>query len=392
MRLIKNLIFLFLLLFLSSTVFTPTAFASDKPVWTIDYKKLNLPEGRPVSISKYDKTDPGFYVDFTPDNRILVSFLQYSTQTELVTKDTSKKFNFFFVVLLLSRENGELIRRVEWPVGELTIGQRIIYGSRIYPLPSGGYVGIIDRHLQALDSSFNVIYSRVLDALESGMYEITVPLSDKYFSLNRRYYMFESVSEIIDSSTFEIVERFDAPDFRIVDIWENQLLAITKSENGNVTIIKGEIGGDWTILIQDLSTKHGEGARYVDTKFIYNGTIVVSGDNGEPLNRKGFWFTIEDGKRGDLVFPGIGPFKPSRKTPIIATKESHKSWFRRMFDLFAKNSIKAYDVSTRQALLATPKYTDIEDFAISPDGDGILLMRKKKMEFYSVNSKEDKKK
>ena len=71
MKSIKNLIFL--LLFLLSTALMPAAFASDRPVWGIDYKKLNLPEyGIPLS----SRPDPRYKVQFTPDNKILVSFLE----------------------------------------------------------------------------------------------------------------------------------------------------------------------------------------------------------------------------------------------------------------------------------------------------------------------------
>ncbi|MDR0843028.1 MAG: hypothetical protein LBP68_06390, partial [Acidobacteriota bacterium] len=132
MNSIKNQMFLILLLFLSSTAFTATAFAADKPIWTIDRKKLNLPErGKPVNYKKwaalgiYEKPDPEFKLHFTLDNKILVSFLHYRPQTELETKDTPKKFDLSFVALLLSRENGELIRHVEWPLGESTQKQRI---------------------------------------------------------------------------------------------------------------------------------------------------------------------------------------------------------------------------------------------------------------------------
>ena len=69
----SKIIGMVLLLFLSS---------AEKPVWTIDYKRLNLPEhGKPVSSDKwatvgtYDKPDPEFHVHFTLDAKILIGFL-----------------------------------------------------------------------------------------------------------------------------------------------------------------------------------------------------------------------------------------------------------------------------------------------------------------------------
>jgi len=131
MKSIKNQ--MFLLLFLSSTAFVSPAVAADKPVWTIDYEKLNLPErGNPFGRAK---PDPNFRVEFTLDNKILISFLQHKPQTK-GSKDTPEKF----VVLLLSRETGELIKGVELPLVSEVPGMY----HRIYPLPSGGYVGIIN--------------------------------------------------------------------------------------------------------------------------------------------------------------------------------------------------------------------------------------------------------
>ena len=110
MKSIKSLTFL--LLFLSSTAFSSTTFASDKPVWTIDYKKLNLLEhGKPVGRDKwatmgaYDKPNPNYKVHFTPDNKILISFLEHRPLTRLGSNVPAKKF----VVLLLSRENGDIV-------------------------------------------------------------------------------------------------------------------------------------------------------------------------------------------------------------------------------------------------------------------------------------------
>ena len=189
---------LFLLPFISTTLF-----AADKPAWTIDYNKLNLPpHPKPVELGKERNHEPGYKVQFTPDNKVLISFWERRPQTELATKDTPENSGSVFVALLLSRETGELIRRVEWPVmRESLSGQRFSYGSRIYPLRSSGYVGIINRHLQVFDSSFNVVHNRVLERFEDAMYNLIVPLYGQFFSIGS-WDGTNWITEIIDSKTF----------------------------------------------------------------------------------------------------------------------------------------------------------------------------------------------
>ena len=98
-----------------------------------------------------------------------------------------------------------------------------------------------NRHLQVLDSSFNIIHSRVLDILETvnTRYSIIVPLSGKFFILQ-----WEFTAEVIDSSTFKTVEVIDSDSFkeveqlsppRIIDTWEDdRLLSASYSRSGGI--------------------------------------------------------------------------------------------------------------------------------------------------------------
>jgi hypothetical protein len=406
MKSTKNLIFF--LLFISST-----AFATDKPIWTIDYKKLDLPEhGKPISYKKwetvggaYDKPEPEFHIHFTSDNKILVGFLHYRLKKELATKDTPEIFDSSFTALLLSRENGELIRRIEWPFGESTQRQRIGYHSRIYPLPSGGYVGIINQRLQVLDSSFNVIQDRILDTIErgEGSYSLIVPLSGEFIILRQLGQLdsgrYERIVEVIDTGTFKTIERFEQPSFSITDIWEDRLLAVQSLaaqsiiKTRNRRFYEKKIGASqWN----DLGLKQVD---YANAKYIYNGAIIISDSIEKPFDAKNFWFMLEDGKKSDSVFESRVFSTPSWNTSVIACRRNKVSFFRRMFDLFGKHWIEAYDLNSKQVLLTTKKYSEdsisgeyIATHAISPDGDSIILMTNKKIELYNVNSKKDKKK
>ena len=363
---------MFLLLF-----FPLSLFASDRPVWTIDSKKWNLPQ-RTHGPEAW--VDPRYRIQFTPDDKVLISFFDRRPQTELATKDTPEKSGHFFVALLLSRETGELIRRVEWPViGESGPSQQFRYGSRISPLRSGGYVGIFNRRLQVLDSSFNVIHERILETSEQRgtAFEIITPLYGQFFiflSHEDRNWS----AEIIDSKTFKIAERLDEK-VMLMDIWGDRLLATWRTADvPESRFFEKRIGASqWNDLV-------GLHERNAEARYIYNGTIIVTGTTGGP-DFRGFWFSIEDGKKNDPASRGL-LFKPSLNTSIVASKRSHLSAIRRMLDLNSMDWIEAYDLSTQQVLLATRRYSaeQIRDYAISPDGMSIVLMTINRIELYTV--------
>lgn len=353
-------------------------FAADKPACIINYKNLNLPQhAKPVSIGKEINHDPEYRIQFTPDNKVLISFWERRPQTGLAIKDAPEKSGSVFVVLLLSRETGELLKRIEWPVmGEVLPAQKIQYGSRIYPLHSGGYVGIINRHLQVFDPSFNVIHDKVLETTKDVRYNLLVPLNGEFFSIELRGD--DQITMIIDSKTFKTIERFSGVNF-IIGIWEDQLLATSYSKDTREQrFFKKKIGASqWN----DLGLIQGNRA---DAKFIYNGTIIVTDIIEQIPDRKVFWFMIENDKKSDPVFKGIGRFKPSWCVPIVAIRPNYLSDFRRALDLDGKQWIEVYDLNAQRVLFTTKKYNDIVDYAISPNGDSIVLMTKKKIEFYKV--------
>ena len=79
-------------------------------------------------------------------------------------------------------------------------------------------------------------------------------------------------------------------------------------------------------------------------------------------------------------------------TPIVAVKAGEISDFRRALDLNSLYRIKVYDLNAQRVIFITKKYKDIVDYDISPDGDSMVLITKKKMKLYNVNSQKDKKK
>ena len=381
-RRIKSMKYAMLLLVFSSSLI---AVAADKPVWTINTNKMNLPQKKYSPKEPMD--DPDYKVQFTTDGKILISYFESRPQTELITKDKPEKSGRIFVVLLLSNETGELIKRVEWPVmGESTPWQQFQYGSRINPLYSGGYVGIFNRRLQVLDSSFNVIYDRVLETPEDINFNLIASLRGQYFVV-RFAEDNNPVTEIIDSKTFKTVEQFNIPNGVIIDLWDDRLLVIRRTAAINESQLIEKKIGESQCRILELANR-----RLARANYIYNGTIIIAGYTGQAPGTKGFWFAIEGDKNGDLISRGL-IFKPSWNTSITASKTNHLSAIRSTFDLDSKDWIEAYDLDTQQILLSTKRYSssNIVDYAISPNGDSIVLMTKKKIELYTVSPSKLKK-
>jgi len=358
--------------------FSMTLFAADKPVWTIDYKRLNLPK----TIENQQKGVAGmnYEVHFTPDGKVLISFLKIQHQKELLTKDAHNKYDTVFVVLLLSRETGELIKRVEMPMQwESFQAQKTAYDSRIYLLRSGGYVGIINGHLQVFDSSFNVVHDRTLEKSKNRSYYLITPLYGEFFVL-RFWENNNKSTELIDSKTLETSGRLSELN-RVIDIWGDKLLATSYSEDTRETrfLVKKMNTSQWNDLGLTMT-----GVR-ADAKYIYNSNIVVTDViEKQPGIFKAFWFTIEDDKKGERNFGYLGDFKPSWNTSIIANKASEQTALQSFLDISGKYWVEAYDLSARQTLLETKKHSYIASYDISPNGDSVVLITKKKIELYKI--------
>jgi len=97
---------------------------------------------------------------------------------------------------------------------------------------------------------------------------------------------------------------------------------------------------------------------------------------------------IEDGKKSDPK-PGFFVFNLSWNTPVIASYVYFLSKLQSFFDLDGKKCIQAYDLYTQQLLLGTRRYSvsEVIDYAISPNGDGVVVLTEKKIELYTVSSK-----
>ena len=370
--------------------------AADKPAWIIDYKKLNLPEMLHEQ-KEVGEVNPFYKIHFTHDDKVLISFWEQRPQTKLATKDAPENSGKIFVALLLSIETGELIRRVEWSIAYDAVPSLHFISNRfcIYPLPSGGFVGITNRHLRVFDSSFNVIHDRVLDAIKDryGRYEIIVPLYGQYFilqtidtenrSISHKSYV---ITEIIDTKTFKTVERMDNL-WHMVNIWEDRILeTLCPAGINERRVVEKKIGApQWNDLGLIMTTS-------AEAKFIYNGTIIVT----DVIKQIPFWFKIENGKKSATVFKGIIDglgFKPSRNTPTIALEINLQSDFQKALDISGKCRIEAYDLNTQKTLLETKKYSNIVNYAISPNGDSVaLIIKNKKIELYNVKPQNDKKK
>jgi hypothetical protein len=167
----------------------------------------------------------------------------------------------------------------------------------------------------------------------------------------------------------------------LMDIWGDRMLVTSRpADIPESRFLEKKTGtSEWN----DLGWLHG---RHAEARYIYNGTIIVTYDT-RPPDFRGYWLSIEGDKKSEPVFKDIGRFKPSWNTAIVAIRTGHLSAIRRILDRNRIDWIEAYDLSTRQVLLATRRYSEenIRDYAISPDGMSIVLMTNNRIELYTVS-------
>ena len=382
MKMRANKMVLFILFF---SVFV---FSADKPAWVVKNKTMDLPEYESYRTKERPNYNPEYKIQFSPKDEIMLSYFQRSNQPVLTIKDDPKTSGLSFNVLFFSKEDGKLINKAEWPVeGELDWIERLHYGSRIYPLSDSGYVGMFNKHLQILDSSLNVIHDRLLERLpERQVYDIFAPSHGTFFALwqsNKRY---SGENDIIDSSTFQTVDRVSGG---IVDIWGDKLLMVSLSEKGNITSIYEKRIGSSSYGFQ-LKIDNYKGAKYT-----YNGAAIFLGYKGNipPPYAEHYWFIIENGKVGNPVFVEGGfatTLVTARKAPVVAITVAKL----RLFDRGGTGWINVYDINTKQKLLQTKKYNDSYDYALSSDGRILVVFihEKRKIELYKVPAPGDIKK
>ena len=363
-------------------------FAADKPALVIEGKKLDFPEYENYIRNERPGYEPEYKIHFSSKDEIMLSFFKRTKQPVLTLKDNPETAGLSFNVLFFSKEDGKLINKAEWPaVGELDWIERLQYGSRIYPLPDNGYVGVFNKHLQILDSSLNVVHDRVLERLQEQkyVYGIQAPSHGSFFSLWKTDKRYSGEKEIIDSNTFKTIGRISEG---IVDIWGDKMLLVGFSGNDINYVYEKRIG----------STSDGFNIKidyYTDAKYVHNGTAIVLGYRGNilPPHAKHYWFTIENGKAGNPVFVGKGfatYLVTARKAPVVAIIIAKL----RSFDRGAARCINVYNTNTQQMLLQTKTYNEEFDYVLSADGKSLAVFFKtqKRIELYKIPEPGSKKK
>ena len=350
--------------------FSVSACVTIKPARIVKTHAFGFPEYKSYSYTGFEYR-PSFKMQISSNDEILLSFFQRAPADKIMPKASG----ISFVALLISKEDGELIGKIERPIDgnpdwlEL---QRYYYG--IYPLPDGCYVGLFNRNLQVFDSLFNIIHEKTLDRLPGGYrYDIFTPLQGPFFALQQG-----AECEIIDYATFKTVDKFDISKIRIRDIMGDKLLIRYDDSDNNVRyLFEKKIGeedssDDVYLKINNLS---GE-------KFNYNGSITVLSGPA----RGQYWFTMENGETGNPVFIpsalGIGGPDPARRAPVVAISVyADRGW-----DLGNTSWVEVYEVTTGQKLLHTGKYNDGFSYALSSDGRtlAVFMERKGEIELYEI--------
>ena len=372
-------------------IFSASAGAADKPARTVKTKILGFPEYKSYSRLSPATYRPEYRMQITANDEIMLSYFHLNTPQPPTDKSTRETSGVSFVVLLLSKEDGKLINKKEWPIaGEPSFEQRRKY--TIFPLPDGGYVALFNGRLQVLDAAFSIIHDRLLDRLpQRYVYGISVPLQGSFFVLDSGVEY-----EIIDYNTFKTVKRLSAS-IPIRDIWEDKLLLRSEDAHVAYNLYERKIGdssSDYNVKI-DTPLLRGE-------KFIHNGNAIILSSMGlYTEERQDYWLTIESGKAGNPVLTGgkrrfngrgegISGVTTARRVPV-AVIYAHKN---RGWDLGDYRWLEAYDTNTGQKLLETKTYNDGTNAVLSSDGRtlAVFIEEKVNLEFYNIPAPGSKKK
>ena len=371
--------FVVLMLFFSASLC-----AADRPVWVIDAKTLNLPQYEDGDNNNEFGFNPRFRIQFSPKDEIMLSFLQRSKQPMLTIRDKPETSGTSFNVLFLSKEDGKLINKAEWPVENLQWFQHWSYGPRIYPLPDNGYVGMFNMRLQVLDSSLNIVRNRLLERLpEPNGYTFSVPLHGTFFVLRKGFNTFMGPYDIIDYSTFEIADNVNDG---IIDVWRDKLLIAGRTGNNIDRLFERTIGGA-------PGGFHLKIDGFRDAKFAHNGAVIVlghTGGRGQAIQY--YWFTIENGETSKPVFVEgevVRNMVLARNAPVVAIEASRS----RAFDRGTTHWVSVYDINTQQRLLQTRTRNEAAHYALSSDGRylAVFWRTRRTIELYRVPEPSTKK-
>ncbi|NLV29672.1 MAG: hypothetical protein GXY47_00835 [Acidobacteria bacterium] len=361
-------------------------FAIDKPVWSLDLSTLNVPPNwiwrSDISESRYSRIS----LQFSAADEVIISWFRQNRQIELATKSSPEKAGSDFVSLFIDKTDGKLIKKSEWPVlGESGYLAQIGYGSRIQPLSSGVYAGIINGHLQVLDSNLKMLSDRILD-LPKGQYwayELITPRSGPFFILKLGYTLYNSRIEVIDSRISKTVEQEDVTDLDVQDIWGDHILGIQKQGPDNYILKEKRIGGPW----EPFGIKVGQ---YSQVQYTTLG-MAVTYQIPNTSEFRSYWFSINGGKRSEPVIlskhEGIMRVMPARQASVIAMEYSKLSGLRLLLDKNPLHWIVVYDLVTQKILLKTKAEEGILGCALSSDGRYLAVLTEKKVEMYAVPGK-----
>jgi len=370
--------------------------AADRPSWTVDLRALDGREFR-------GQRSVGF--QFTSSGEIMLSFLSggaaYDTHGNALAGTPGS-----YVVMLIDRADGHLVRKAEWPSGtRRNVRELLDHGPRIQPLPDGGYVCLIDGQLLALDASLKVVNERCVVCQDEGTdryYELIPARSGPLFLLDYSKFLDNSNhyhAEVIDSRSLATLETWDFTGTHLEDLWGQRVLAVRLATRPRTPfpvalpvpdppddIIERQIGGPW----RDLGLKLASGRK---PRFTADGSIVGDGRR----EGVGACWAIMAGPKGDRAPVCYSPeqaivsITPARRAPVIAVLLARQSAIRSFLDLTRDswNWVVVHESDTGRKLVTTPKRFDLEAYALSSDGQTLAVLTEKKLEAYAVRTSND---
>jgi hypothetical protein len=340
------------------------------PILTIDLKTLGL---RPSDPSGKENRGMHLTVDFSANNRILVSFVRWGG-LELRTKPNSTHL-LTLIAHLLDANTGKVISRNQWQTETPPFPE-------IAPLRGGGFVVFFGNHLQVLDDELRLIQEKLLThewaAGDPHLVRVVGSIKSDFFGIE--YIHLESgeqITQIIDSRTLTVAEQWKGRFGKLLEtkIFEDYILT---GEFGSV--LKKQIGQEWRPFGSNLPKA---GIFDFITADLYIEHFVASDGKNCWVETDGLSF-----KGKPICYPEahkIGVFRPSWDGSIIkASIVKIATGFRAWLDLPDPTDLIVYQQGTHKILLKMQNMYDLSDSALSRDGSMLAVVREDMLSVYPI--------
>jgi hypothetical protein len=335
-------------------------FAELKPVWTAQITSLSprSERQRPLRETRFDFFD----MQFAPGGQeLIVSFVQYSAQKSLVSRDAGQNPTQL-VARVWEVNTGNLIRTLEWPAYSGS-------PTKLRPLAGGGYIVLAQNRLQVLDDFLHPVRERKVEPERPGAALVSAHQGPYFLFMSSK--LQPPLVQVIDSRSLSTVEqiRSSGPG----DIEGDHFISV---ENGKVQ--EKKLGEGWQEM---QTTLPGDTIR--TAQFINEQAVAINGARCWATVRK----DVVEGEPICYTDPNlIAKLQASSKSNRIAVLVCKKpTGVMRLLDVGGGACrVIVYDERVPRLVIPVPQHGYAHRFALSPDGQRVACMFENRLDVFTV--------